>query len=450
MTSYLGRLIQRAWGADAANERLTPARSRWQSAAPELGEGPFETGAEITSTSAAAKQPVPGTQDPLTQGQTDSAREIHVDGLGTPDNGPLPASVENNVLSAPATAARLEDQQVGVSDSVGPAAISPKPEPAKVHAEGRSTARFPQASSEVGPIGTTASEQKPREASSDPRTTPSQRQAVPHEPHDSFHAGLPAREPSAAQQPFEAQAFEPTRTSDRLASASPPSPQEQASLQRRSAMKDTSSKATVPNHSHRLADESSFRGVAIATSDEAEPKTTAPRGVGRPASGALTGEAAGVRKTEAIRRQQIQPQTWSSAAEAEGDLGELAAARPPEPLGRTRSPRMERQSKAAPLHRPSSQEAPQSPSTVAEAAQRGSAQQAATKTTLTPPKPRPLSPAPAKEAPRLHIGTLRVEVVPTAPAKPAPPARAVVVVSASTNQAAPRTNSKLRFGLGQM
>ena len=179
-----------------------------------------------------------------------------------------------------------------------------------------------------------------------------------------------------------------------------------------------------------------------------------PHGVSRPASGALTGDAAGARRTEDVGRRRIQPQALSSAAEAEDSLGELAAARPLEPLGRTRSPRAAQQLKPAPLHRPSSQEAPGSPSTVAETSQRSIARQAATKATLTPPKPtpkpKPLSPAPAKEAPRLHIGTLRVEVVPTAPTKPAPPARAVVVAPASTNQAAPRTNSKLRFGLGQM
>ena len=259
MTGYLGRLIQRAWGAEAANERLTPAPSRWQSAAPELGGGPFETGAETTSTSAAAKQPAWGTRGPLTQRQTDSDRQVRSDDLGTRDYRPFPALAGNDLLSPRLTAASLDDQQGRVSGSAGPAAVNPKPTPAEVRAEGLSAALFPPAPSEVHPIGTAVSDQGARDTLSDLRTAPSQRQAVPHEPSDSFRAGPPVVEPSA-RQPSEAQPLEPVPSANRPPSASPLLPQGQDTMHR-NGMKGMSAKTAVPNQSRHFAHDSPISGI---------------------------------------------------------------------------------------------------------------------------------------------------------------------------------------------
>jgi hypothetical protein len=68
---------------------------------------------------------------------------------------------------------------------------------------------------------------------------------------------------------------------------------------------------------------------------------------------------------------------------------------------------------------------------------------------LAPPPPEPhTAVTPAPEQPRLVIGRMRVEVIPTPPAPVLPMVRVIEKLPASDQ--AGRLTSRLRFGLGQM
>ena len=70
---------------------------------------------------------------------------------------------------------------------------------------------------------------------------------------------------------------------------------------------------------------------------------------------------------------------------------------------------------------------------------------------LIPPSPELPPPRPEPEQPRLVIGSLRVEVVPTPREAPRPqPVRKVRAVKIARQRGSTQSSSKLRFGLGQM